>query len=136
MQAMERGFDAMRDFYGRTLTVALDHPRTVMLVLAGTVALNFYLFAIDPKGFFPQQDTGTLIGQPARRSEHLVSGDGRRSCATSWRIVQARSGGAGRGRLHRRRRRRSGRRRRRHQYRQYLRRPEAAVASARSTATA
>ena len=33
-----------------------------MLVLAATVALNFYLFAIIPKGFFPQQDTGTLVG--------------------------------------------------------------------------
>ncbi len=62
LTAMERGFDAMRDFYGRTLRVALEHPRTVMLVLAATVALNFYLFAIVPKGFFPQQDTGTLMG--------------------------------------------------------------------------
>jgi len=62
LTAMERGFDAMRDFYGRTLRSALDHPRTVMLILAGTVALNFYLFAIVPKGFFPQQDTGTLTG--------------------------------------------------------------------------
>ena len=44
------------------LRVALEHPRTVMLVLAATVALNFYLFAIVPKGFFPQQDTGTLVG--------------------------------------------------------------------------
>ncbi len=60
--AVERGFNAMRDFYGRTLRVALDNPRTVMIVLAGTVALNFYLFAIVPKGFFPQQDTGTLMG--------------------------------------------------------------------------
>jgi len=59
---VERGFNAMRDFYGRTLRVALDNPRMVMLVLAGTVALNFYLFAIVPKGFFPQQDTGTLMG--------------------------------------------------------------------------
>jgi len=62
MQAMERGFDAMRDFYGRTLRVAIDNPRTVMIVLAVTVALNFYLYARIPKGFFPQQDTGTLTG--------------------------------------------------------------------------
>jgi len=62
LAAVERGFNAMRDFYGRTLRVALDNPRMVMLVLAGTVALNFYLFAIVPKGFFPQQDTGTLMG--------------------------------------------------------------------------
>ena len=62
LDAMERGFDRMRDFYGRTLRTALDHPRTVMLLLAVTVGLNFYLFAIVPKGFFPQQDTGTLTG--------------------------------------------------------------------------
>jgi len=62
MRAMERGFDAMRDFYGRTLAGALRHPRSVMLALAATVALNFYLYAIIPKGFFPQQDTGTLTG--------------------------------------------------------------------------
>jgi multidrug efflux pump len=62
LTAMERGFEAMRDFYGRTLRSALTHPRTVMIVLAATVALNFYLFTIVPKGFFPQQDTGTLTG--------------------------------------------------------------------------
>jgi multidrug efflux pump len=62
LTSMERGFDAMRDFYGRTLRVALDHPRTVMIVLLATVLLNIYLFAIVPKGFFPQQDTGTLVG--------------------------------------------------------------------------
>jgi multidrug efflux pump len=62
LTAVERGFDRMRDFYGRTLRAALDHPRTIMLILAVTVGLNFYLFAIVPKGFFPQQDTGTLTG--------------------------------------------------------------------------
>jgi multidrug efflux pump len=62
LTAVERGFEAMRDFYGRTLRGALTHPRTVMIVLAATVALNFYLFTIVPKGFFPQQDTGTLVG--------------------------------------------------------------------------
>jgi multidrug efflux pump len=62
LSAMERGFERMRNFYGRSLRVALDNPRTVMLVLALTVGLNFYLFALVPKGFFPQQDTGTLTG--------------------------------------------------------------------------
>jgi multidrug efflux pump len=62
MRALERGFDAMRDFYGRTLRVAVGVPRTVMIVLAITVALNVYLYTIIPKGFFPQQDTGTLTG--------------------------------------------------------------------------
>jgi multidrug efflux pump len=69
--AVERGFDRMRDFYGRSLRTALDNPRTVMLLLAVTVALNFYLFAIVPKGFFPQQDTGTLTGN--LRADQSVS---------------------------------------------------------------
>ena len=38
------------------------YPRTVMIVLGITVALNGYLYAKIPKGFFPQQDTGTLTG--------------------------------------------------------------------------
>ena len=62
LDLMERGFDAMRDFYVRTLRVALDHPRTVMLVLAATVFLNAYLYIRIPKGFFPQQDTGAVQG--------------------------------------------------------------------------
>jgi multidrug efflux pump len=62
LQAFERGFNGLRNFYGRTLTTALDHPRTVMAMLLAMVALNFYLFAVIPKGFFPQQDTGALQG--------------------------------------------------------------------------
>ncbi|HLZ05510.1 MAG TPA: efflux RND transporter permease subunit [Bradyrhizobium sp.] len=58
----ERFFEAMLDFYRRTLTVALDHPRFIMLVLATVVGLNFYLYGVVPKGFFPQQDTGRVIG--------------------------------------------------------------------------
>jgi multidrug efflux pump len=48
--------------YGRTLNVALDHSVITLLVLAGTVGLNVYLYNIVPKGFFPQQDTGMMIG--------------------------------------------------------------------------
>jgi multidrug efflux pump len=62
LQAFERGFNGLRDFYGRTLATALDHPRTVVVVLLAMVVLNFYLFAVIPKGFFPQQDTGSLQG--------------------------------------------------------------------------
>ncbi|HET9580185.1 MAG TPA: efflux RND transporter permease subunit, partial [Usitatibacter sp.] len=41
----------------------LAHPRTMLLVLAATIALNVQLYAIVPKGFFPQQDTGRLYGR-------------------------------------------------------------------------
>jgi multidrug efflux pump len=61
-EASERFFEAMLDFYRRTLTSALAHPRSVMLVLAAVFGLNFYLYGIIPKGFFPQQDTGRVIG--------------------------------------------------------------------------
>jgi multidrug efflux pump len=61
-QLSERFFEAMLVFYRRTLTSALDHPRFIMMVLAAVVGLNFYLYDIVPKGFFPQQDTGRIIG--------------------------------------------------------------------------
>jgi multidrug efflux pump len=58
----ERAFDGALRFYERTLGWALRHSRLVVLVLAATVGLNVYLYVIIPKGFFPQQDTGRLIG--------------------------------------------------------------------------
>jgi multidrug efflux pump len=61
-RASERFFDMMLRGYRRTLTVALLHPRSIMLVLAAVLGLNFYLYDIIPKGFFPQQDTGRLAG--------------------------------------------------------------------------
>jgi multidrug efflux pump len=61
-RASERVFDAALSFYERTLTAALRTPKMVMLILAVTVALNAFLFVKVPKGFFPQQDTGRMIG--------------------------------------------------------------------------
>jgi multidrug efflux pump len=62
LSAFERGFEWLRDFYGRTLTDAIRHPRIVMLILLGVVILNFYLFAKVPKGFFPAESSGSLFG--------------------------------------------------------------------------
>ena len=59
----ERGFDLMLRGYARTLDWALRHGPAVMLILAGVLALNAYLYLSIPKGFFPQQDTGRLIGR-------------------------------------------------------------------------
>ncbi len=42
---------------------ALDHAPLTVLMLLATVALNVFLYVIVPKGFFPQQDTGQLIGR-------------------------------------------------------------------------
>jgi multidrug efflux pump len=58
----ERFFEAMLNFYRRTLTSALRHPALMMLVFFVTVGLSVYLYVVIPKGFFPQQDTGRLIG--------------------------------------------------------------------------
>ena len=60
--ASERAFAWLLDHYRRSLAWALRHPRVMMLMLAATVGLNVYLYTIVPKGFFPQQDTGRMIG--------------------------------------------------------------------------
>ncbi len=58
----ERFFTALHDAYRVSLDWALAHSRLMMLVLAATVGLNVYLYSIIPKGFFPQQDTGRIMG--------------------------------------------------------------------------
>jgi multidrug efflux pump len=58
----ERFFNAVVNFYGRTLVTVLRHPAITLIVLLGTIGLNVYLFVRVPKGFFPQQDNGRLVG--------------------------------------------------------------------------
>ena len=48
--------------YARTLDRALCHRRLTLLVLLATILGNFYLYSVVPKGFFPQQDVGRLMG--------------------------------------------------------------------------
>ncbi|EKZ95578.1 multidrug efflux system, subunit C [Cupriavidus sp. HMR-1] len=60
--ATEHVFTWMQQAYARTLGAALRHSTLVWIVLLATVALNVWLYVIVPKGFFPQQDTGRLIG--------------------------------------------------------------------------
>jgi len=55
-------YDALVGGYRVTLGWSLRHPLLIILVLAATIALNFYLYSVVPKGFFPQQDTGRLFG--------------------------------------------------------------------------
>ncbi len=57
----ERGFNRLRDFYGRTLTWVLRYKLLTILVFLGTVLLNIHLYVTIPKGFFPQQDTGRIV---------------------------------------------------------------------------
>jgi multidrug efflux pump len=58
----ERVYQSMVGAYGRSLDWGLSHGLVVLLVLLATVCLNVYLYVIIPKGFFPQQDTGRLVG--------------------------------------------------------------------------
>jgi len=62
-RASERVFDGMLHAYERTLGVALRHPVMVMLILFITIGLNVVLLLKIPRGYFPQQDTGRLIGR-------------------------------------------------------------------------
>jgi multidrug efflux pump len=60
--ASEQAFGWLLHGYRTSLGWTLRHPLLVVLVLATTVGLNVYLYTIVPKGFFPQQDTGRLVG--------------------------------------------------------------------------
>lgn len=48
--------------YQRSLNWALTHRRWMMVLLAATIGFNVYLYIIVPKGFFPTQDTGRMMG--------------------------------------------------------------------------
>ncbi len=61
-RASERAFNAVLGLYERSLGWVLEHSRLTLVVLVLTIALNFYLFWIVPKGFFPQQDNGIIFG--------------------------------------------------------------------------
>ena len=55
-------FDRALSFYERSLSWALRHSALVMLALLAMVGLNILLFVYVPKGLFPQQDTGRMMG--------------------------------------------------------------------------
>ena len=57
-----RPFELLLRGYDRSLSWVLHHPRIVLTVALGTVALSIYLFVVIPKGFFPQQDNGRVMG--------------------------------------------------------------------------
>ncbi|MBI3804235.1 MAG: multidrug efflux RND transporter permease subunit [Nitrospirae bacterium] len=61
-RALERFFDRMVQIYDRGLKWVLDHQPLTLAVTLATLALTLLLAVMIPKGFFPQQDTGILIG--------------------------------------------------------------------------
>nr|WP_232094948.1 multidrug efflux RND transporter permease subunit MdtC [Serratia ureilytica] len=65
-QRRARGFGkmllALQQGYGRSLNWVLGHSRWVLAVFLATIALNVWLYISIPKTFFPEQDTGRLMG--------------------------------------------------------------------------
>ena len=59
---VERGFDGLVGAYEHGLKVALRHRFVTLLIMLGTIGVTGYLYVVIPKGFFPQQDTGLIIG--------------------------------------------------------------------------
>jgi multidrug efflux pump len=55
-------FETVRAGYGKSLGWALRHPLLIVALLAAAIGLNIYLYIVIPKGFFPQQDTGRMLG--------------------------------------------------------------------------
>jgi multidrug efflux pump len=62
MAALERGFEATREWYAASLRWSLRHRLVTMTVMAATMAATAYLYLAIPKGFFPQQDNGLIVG--------------------------------------------------------------------------
>ena len=61
-RASERAYQAVIDAYGRTLDVVLRHQPLTLIVAVLTLGLTGYLYVVTPKGFFPVQDTGVILG--------------------------------------------------------------------------
>jgi multidrug efflux pump len=58
----ERVYDRVVAGYGRTLRWVLRHQTSTLLVTAGTLVFTILLYIVVPKGFFPVQDTGVILG--------------------------------------------------------------------------
>src|SRR5664279_40149 len=61
-RASEKGFIHLNSGYKRSLAWVLRHQRLVFAIAVIAVFVNVYLYVIIPKGFFPQQDTGRMMG--------------------------------------------------------------------------
>jgi multidrug efflux pump len=61
-QASERFYERVIEFYGRTLKWVLKHQPATLLATLAALVLTLFLYSIVPKGFFPVQDTGVILG--------------------------------------------------------------------------
>ncbi len=60
--SFDKLFNVIQKLYGKTLAIALKFKFITLFVFIGTIALNVYMFVIVPKGMFPTQDTGVIMG--------------------------------------------------------------------------
>ena len=61
-RASERVWNGVISLYSSTLQFVLRHQAATLLVALGTLVLTVVLFVVIPKGFFPVQDTGVILG--------------------------------------------------------------------------
>jgi len=61
-RASEAAFEAVIRFYGWTLNIVLRHQVLTMVVAVVTLVATIQLYFVVPKGFFPVQDTGVILG--------------------------------------------------------------------------
>jgi multidrug efflux pump len=61
-KSTENFYNRVIEFYGRTLKFVLKHQTITLLVTASTLVLTLFLYIVVPKGFFPVQDTGVILG--------------------------------------------------------------------------
>src|SRR5438045_6314460 len=72
----ERIYERVIKYYGRTLKWVLQHQPATLIITAATLILTILLYIIAPKGFFPVQDTGVILGisdAPQNISFHALS---------------------------------------------------------------
>ncbi len=58
----EHAFESIIAYYGKTLRWVLDHQGATLLVAVVTLVMTILLYLVIPKGFFPIQDTGVIMG--------------------------------------------------------------------------
>jgi multidrug efflux pump len=61
-RASEHALTSIIQYYGRTLRWVLGHQGATLLVAIATLVLTVLLYTVIPKGFFPVQDTGVILG--------------------------------------------------------------------------
>src|SRR5579864_2707779 len=72
----ENIYERVIHYYGRTLKWVLQHQTATLIVTASTLVLTIFLYIVVPKGFFPVQDTGVILGisdAPQNISFHAMS---------------------------------------------------------------